>query len=228
MEQKKFSLFGAEVFLDRLTPPEDGIFDYDFRNCEYDGLRPYACTFTVPDISDSIFKKAVISYEGGRIVSLENFRRPDEQVMILRGMIHTWMDKFQRNLKKLAPKSSTIWGYLITYELTKRGLVHAHGLLYVDNHYHTMVSQVMTQTWLNIAGGSWKAMQKISIRGDRFKDQAFDKCNNVQSWLLYILKMKPHIIIQLMGDVNVYVVRHYFDMIKGISPEVYLEKTLVL
>lgn len=201
MNNIKFKLFGAEVFLDRLTPPEDGFFDYEFKDCKHPDLyQSYACTFTIPDISDSVFKRQIIDFKDGKIMQSEELRKPKEQLVIMRGYIHSWMKDFQKNLRKIAPRSYEIKGYLITYELTKAGLIHAHGLILVENMYSCMVSQVMTQTWLNISGGSWKAMQKISMRGGHFKDKAFDKCNSVNSWIRYILKKKEIILASIYLD----------------------------
>lgn len=224
----KFQLFGAEVYLDRLTPPEDGIYDYEYL-CSpiYEDSQAYACTFTVPNDPNGLFYKDLIDISNGRVIRVNVLRTPNDQIIILRGMITKWIQDFKRNLKKMAPKSCNITGYLITYELTQAGLVHAHGLIFVDNHYWSVVSQCMTQTWINISGGNWKAMQSISIRGGRFKDKAFDKCNCIQSWIQYILKKKPHICSQLYGDHCIYTVKHYHKMIKGIDPSFYFEKDLI-
>jgi len=198
--QQSYSLYGAEVFLDRLTPEKmalnDGLFDYEFSNnmfMEYldEFYLPYACTFTLP-VDCPLINNQTTVWDSSLNKWNTNYvlKSIDVQQQILSGLIYKWLSHFQNKLRLVASKHYKVQSYLITYEKTKSGVIHAHGLLYVDNRYHTVVSQIMTQSWLQFSNGDYKAMQKVSLTNGKFKDKAFDKCNKVKSWLLYILKDK--------------------------------------
>jgi len=198
--QRSFSLYGAEVFLDRLTREKmalnDGLFDYEFSNnmfMEYldEFYMPYACTFTLPVDCPTINNSSTIWDTSLCKWNTKNTLKPiNEQQQILSGLIYKWLSHFQNKLRLVASKHFKIQSYLITYEKTKSGVIHGHGLIYVDNRYYSVVSQIMTQSWLLFSNGDYKAMEKVSLTNGRFKDKAFDKCNNVKSWLNYILKDK--------------------------------------
>ena len=73
-------------------------------------------------------------------------------------------------------------------ELTKQGLVHAHGLLWYDDvGLYQSVYLLLATAWAKVSGGKVKAMSKYNPANGK-TDYAFDKCNNVESWKKYIRK----------------------------------------
>lgn len=201
----EFNCLGAKVCLDRLLPKLSGVpqpvysMEYLYEPCDdVRGFTPYACTFTYPALSDRVLEKKKISaVVNGRLLHDVGFRKlsPSEQLAGMKEDIEAWFYAFKKSMASIAPKNRTIFGYLITFEMTKADIIHAHGLLWVDNAYYTAVSHYMTLAWLKISGGNVSAMSKYR---NAFINNAFDKCTNVDKWLEYILKEKPLIRYELL------------------------------
>lgn len=137
----------------------------------------YALTFTF-DLSHQIMK----GYDNKEL--LVNQTKAN-QVAYFNKQFIKWYDRLCVNLATTMYKVD-IPAYEVYTEFTKNGLVHAHGLLYINNSYTSGVGSVMTNIWCSINPGvTWKAMS--SKRG-RFIDKAFDKCSNIPAWRKYISK----------------------------------------
>lgn len=193
--QKEFNILGAKVSLDRLLPPADGSetqplqYDYMYCNplCDIEGLTPYACTFTVPFDNDAMWNSAPEVNDQGSFSSVAKLKCLDDQMKIMKQWIDSWLLETRRSMARLAPNNRDIAGYVVTFEVTKKGMIHAHGLLLMNNMYYSAVRDIMALCWLKITGANQKAMVKDK---GRFLDHAFDKCNDIDAWMRYILKGK--------------------------------------
>lgn len=146
---------------------------------------PYAITFTYPDISVN-YKRTVFSDKKKKMVirtyncSLSEAPEDIQHRKITRD-INSWMNNIQKHL----PTSSNIKQIAVCFEKTKNNIIHGHGILTMNNRYVQAVSQVMEMYWIKISKGNYKAMHKVK---GRHVDNAFDKCNNVEKWVEYIMK----------------------------------------
>lgn len=105
----------------------------------------------------------------------------------------TWMNLFRRRCKSVAD-GTNIGCYEIYPELTKAGVLHAHGLIYINNKYPS-ISHIMTKAWIDKTrrkGNSMLSTKKKNYR-DSY-DYAFSICNSVPKWREYITKEQPHML----------------------------------
>lgn len=192
---QEFNILGAKVSLDRLLPPADGSgnqplrYDYMYlQPCEdVSVLTPYACTFTVPYDSPMMWTSAPEVNDQGSFSSVAKLKSLHDQLLQMKAWIDGWLREVRRALARLAPFNRDTEGFLITFEVTQKGMIHAHGLIYMNNMYYTAVRDIMALCWLRITNANPKAMVKDK---GKFKDHAFDKCNNINAWMSYILKGK--------------------------------------
>lgn len=151
--------------------PFDGLYyESGLYHEEYDkDTTPYACTFTLP---------------------------PEVEIPIILGsvdvmrqylMIIKLLEKWENAVDKVLPKSTPILRGLYFCEHTKAKQIHVHGLVFIRNNYYTGLSQIMALQWSRIAKASMKSMSKQGKRGG-LTDKAFDRCNNIKSWMTYIQK----------------------------------------
>lgn len=150
------------------------------------GYIPYACTFTYPDDTTC---NALIKNSKSRMIAkyvlLEDASQKEQRDKMVRD-ITKWINA----VNKLLPKSTPIETTNIYFELTKKGRIHGHGIVYIANNYTIGVREMMALQWARISKGSMSSMHKTNATGGR--DHAFDKCNNVSKWLAYISKeFKP-------------------------------------
>lgn len=103
-------------------------------------------------------------------------------------LYNSWLKLLKRKLKSIMSVVE-ITSHEVYCEYTKQGLIHAHGLMYINNNYSTAVREIMAQQWKETCKGARKsAMVK---RKGKNTDHAFDKCNNVTKWREYITKEYP-------------------------------------
>lgn len=103
---------------------------------------------------------------------------------------NSWLNLFRRRCKAIAD-GTYIACYEIYPELTKAGILHAHGLIYINNKYPS-ISHIMSKAWVDKTrkkGNSMLAMRKKNHRSTY--DYAFAICNNVSRWREYITKEQP-------------------------------------
>lgn len=135
---------------------------------------PYAVTFT--------YNAEILSG------LLENEPRPiAKQWQWFQNDFNSWINLFRRRCKAVAD-GTHIACYEIYPELTKAGILHAHGLIYINNKYPS-ISHIMSKAWVDKTrkkGNSMLAMRKKNYRNSY--DYAFAICNNVPSWRQYITK----------------------------------------
>lgn len=147
---------------------------------------PYAITFTFP--TDTRFDMT-----GARLVKDRNYINLIDQIPSIQrnhffGQFDIWLKKLKRSLSSFMPYVSMPAMEIYT-EFTQQGLIHAHGLIYINNNYGPAVSDIMASLWVKINKGVQKsAMIK---RNGKLTDRAFDKCNNVTNWTKYIRKEYP-------------------------------------
>lgn len=203
-KQSMYQLLRAKSSLDRLFARElsgnDLLtytpFEYSNGDCFIvaEECTPYACTFTVPtDNKDFYDVQKTTTFSKGKIQVVEDLTiKPFlVQIQILREIFFTWLKKLRSTLKRLAPRNCAIVDYLLVYEQTKSGMVHAHGLIYINNNYYTAVSQHMGLIWSKLIKGKIAAMHKLNVAGKY--DNAFDKCSDIYAWTLYMLKCNPNV-----------------------------------
>lgn len=152
-------------------------------------LLPYAITFTLPseymmDVNDAVR------------VRLRDYQKVKEQprhrqVSFMNSRIEEWAKKFQRTMKGMN-KYFYIHSFEMYHEFTQQGIIHTHGLLLCNNNYFGTTSDIMANLWVATNQGRkdlFTGVKKSALK--RFKDHAFDKCNNITSWRKYITKESP-------------------------------------
>lgn len=196
----EIKICGQKVGLDRpFAPPADG---YDRfiplhrHTSDYTFLTPYACNFNL-DVSDNNLydiSNALSIGRGGRVNMTQTRVLKDDlsQYNYMCKLIYTWMKKVSFALGRCSSKYKYIQAYAIFFEKTQRGVIHAHGLVFVNNTYISATSQIMEQCWCETANVSRYAQSKLNKTGRH--DKAFDGCNNIKSWLKYITKEYNHIL----------------------------------
>lgn len=222
MSQEKVTiqLLGQEVVLDRPFAPPDAESVGDLSSNGYDKFvplhrqahcletyyhsTPYACNFNL-DVNDpnlyDISKS--VDYLNGKVIMTESKSMIDDlrQYNYMVKLIHDWMSSFRRCMAPVAKFHRDIDAYVIFFEKTQNGVIHAHGLIYVNNTYHSATSEIMANAWCSVSGANHRAQRKKNKMGKY--DKAFDKCNNVEKWIHYITK-----------EYNYYV-RYFSDLEKG-------------
>lgn len=166
------------IYSDKLLTLESA----DYKYYTDQGFTPYACTFTYPD--EATVKSFVKSVKGRlkqEYVPLEKGTQQEQRAKMEKD-IYSWVNA----MNKLLPRSTPITNGNVYFELTKKGRIHGHGLIFIYNSYTKGLSQMMTLQWARISKGCMKAMNKTNATGGM--DYAFDKCNNVKSWLTYCSK----------------------------------------
>lgn len=209
------SCLGRNLVLTELRPPEPGslppvaleepifdknqwftpIGDYLVDRKMLDGYTAYALNFNL-DISDTklynIHKTHVISQKG-QITTHDEYvlKSSDDQYCYMVTLIMKWLSRFNSSLKTLAGRNySTIGNYGIFFEMTQRGVIHGHGLMYINNSYDQQVSQLMTMAWVKIANVKFCAQQKMSYSGK--VNRTFSRCHSIDQWVKYITKEQKH------------------------------------
>lgn len=112
---------------------------------------------------------------------------PLEQWIIFETEFDKWKSLFSRRMSALSNNKYFI-AYEVYPELTKDGVIHAHGLFYYNIGYEN-TRTIMAKAWVDrtkIYGNKMSAMKKKNVRGGY--DYAFDKCKNVTKWREYITK----------------------------------------
>jgi hypothetical protein len=102
-----------------------------------------------------------------------------------------WMKRFMRRMI-CTNDTRVIGAYEVYPELTHRGVLHAHGLIWFTSNYFEATGATMTKAWVELTkkmGASMTAMKKKNDKGGY--DYAFAKCNNVDKWRKYITKEHP-------------------------------------
>lgn len=100
---------------------------------------------------------------------------------------NAWLNLFKRRCKSVAD-GTYVACYEIYPELTKAGVLHAHGLIYINNRYPA-IAHIMSKAWVDKTrkkGNSMLAMKKKNYRNSY--DYAFAICNDVAKWRQYITK----------------------------------------
>lgn len=143
----------------------------------YDMHTPYAITFTFP-VSYRIKKNPVL------LCDMEKYDQYDHFL----DLYNAWLKLLKRKLKSVMSKVE-IPCHEVYCEYTKSGLIHAHGLIYINNNYFTAVREIMAQQWKETCKGAKKSAM-VKRKGEN-TDHAFDKCNNVKKWREYITKEYP-------------------------------------
>lgn len=144
-----------------------------------DTYTPYALTFTF-NTDHKIYK----SYGEEPVLLID--QSPSIQMMYFKKKFMAWLSDIKTNLLTTS-RSIRIPAYEVYTEFTKQGLIHAHGLLYLNNNYHSGVSNTMSSVWCNInIGVQRKSM--TSYKKGKYADKAFDKCSDVLKWTKYITK----------------------------------------
>lgn len=208
------SCLGRNLVLTELRPPapedlpeealEDPIFDknqwftpigdYLVDPKMLEGYTPYSLNFNL-DASDNklYYTHLEHSIVNGRIKTIESqiLKCKDDQYCYMVTLIMKWIARFQASLRTLAGKHySTIGNYGIFFEMTQRGIIHGHGVMYINNSYADQVSQLMTMAWVKIANVKFCAQQKMSYSGKI--NRTFSKCNSIDHWVKYITKEQKH------------------------------------
>lgn len=181
-----------EVSLDRPLAPPSHVYELGTSRLLYDcgdihNTTPYAFTFTFPsDLVPSIREPHV--NRKGQLVEAY-IKTPmgelsfDVQWRYFLKLFKVWVNRLNN---KLLGKSVAFQGFEIYPELTKQGVLHAHGLFYINSMYFSGVSDICAMTWCNVS----KCKQYSQIKTNKMGkvDKAFDKCTNTESWKKYISK----------------------------------------
>lgn len=146
------------------------------------GYNIFACTFTYPDMTKC---KGFKTTKNGKLkldyLPLEVGTQYEQRNKMTRDL-----DLWLTAVNKLSPRTALIEMGDVYFELTKRGRIHGHGVILTQNNYTRGLSEIMSIQWARISKGSMTSMHKTNATGGR--DHAFDRCNNVASWLNYISK----------------------------------------
>lgn len=156
-------------------------FNFDLSECD-----PLAFTFTLP--LDSVYKVVTdTTYSSnGRMKQVKKNllvrdMSPQVQWNHMQELIDKWRNRLETKFRL------HFMQYEIYPELTQKGLIHAHGLLYHDCcNYVGGRCAIFAAEWCYISKGSVRATTKINHMGKI--DYAFAKCSNVESWKKYITK----------------------------------------
>jgi len=181
-----------EVVLDRPLAPPSHVYElgktklsYDMGDIEY--TTPYAFTFTFPsDLVPSI-REPHVNRRGELVESY--IKTPmgelpfNVQWKYFLKLFKVWVNRLNN---KLLGKQICFQKWDIYPELTKQGVIHAHGLFYINSMYYSGVSDICAMTWANVSKAKQHAMIKSNGKGGY--DKAFDKCTNIESWTKYITK----------------------------------------
>jgi len=145
------------------------------------GYTPYAVTFTYPDETTVVSRVIKNGKLKSKYVALEMASQIEQRNKMIKD-IYSWANA----VNKLLPRGTPIQDGTVYFELTKKGRIHGHGIIFMYNKYVKGVSEIMSIQWVRISKGSMKSMHKVNAKG--IQDNAFDKCNNVPAWLNYISK----------------------------------------
>lgn len=188
-------MMGQKVVLDRPFAPPRAEAEYlqpffynVFSNLGLD-CETYSINLNLPSDSEHLTKLInTASMVNGKIeVKTERkLKSVKKQRIILDKIIGNFISYFQATMRRVAPKNSIINSYAIAYELTQKGVIHAHGILQMNNMYYTAVSQHMAMAWVRASGSKACAQRKLNNKG--LYDNAFDKCANFDSWTRYMFK----------------------------------------
>lgn len=135
-------------------------------------FTPFAMTFTLPPEVKIPMKPTIM----GKVVNIF------EQMEYLCKKIKAW----ENAVNSLLPRSTPITRIMVFFEHTQVKQIHGHGICFINNNYIKGISQIMALQWARISKAKLCAMSKNNGRGQI--DHAFDKCNNVESWMTYIQK----------------------------------------
>lgn len=208
------SCLGRNLVLTELRPPapedlpaealESPIFDknqwfspigdYLVNPVALEGYTPYALNFNL-DISDNMLyythKEFRICSRGQIIYETQELKKPNDQYCYMVTLINKWIARFKSSLRTFAgQRYSEIGNYGIFFEMTQRGIIHGHGLMYVNNSYDQQVSQLMTMAWVKVANVKFAAQQKMSYSGK--VNRTFSRCHSIDQWVKYITKEQKH------------------------------------
>lgn len=163
--------------------------DYLVPSIVAESMTPYALNFNL-DISSEFLYKRSSQFEisqNGKFIHNNVLKSPNEQYCYMVVLINRWLQRFRASLRQFAGRNySTIGSYGIFFELTQKGVIHAHGMMYINNSYKNQISQLMTMAWVKVSDASFKAQQKFGAAGKI--NRTFDYCNKPESWIIYITK----------------------------------------
>lgn len=160
--------------------------DYLVPSIVAESMTPYALNFNL-DASSNFLYKNTITWNNGKFTNTPVLKNPEEQYCYMVVLINRWLQRFRASLRQFAGRNySTIGSYGIFFELTQRGIIHAHGMMYINNSYKNQISQLMTMAWVKVSEASFKAQQKFGAAGKI--NRTFDYCNKPESWIIYITK----------------------------------------
>jgi len=181
-----------EVSLDRPLAPPSHVYElgttklsYDSGDIEY--MTPYAFTFTFPSDLIPLIREPHVNRKG--ILTESYIKTPmselpfDVQWKYFLKLFKVWVNKLNN---KLLGKTICFQKWDVYPELTKQGVLHAHGLFYINSMYYSGVSDICAITWCNVSKCKQYATIKQNVKGGY--DKAFDKCSNIESWTKYISK----------------------------------------
>lgn len=189
-------MMGRKVSLDRLfAPPRD---DAEYLkpivyNCFVPILADhtlYSINLNIPDSDPKLYEDKLTCVKGltGKIEEKKEtiLISVKRQRKLMLKYIDKFFSTFMCTMRKLARFNSSIYSYAIAFEKTQKGIIHAHGILAMNNNYFTAVSQHMAMAWIKASGAKACAQHKTNAKG--MHNNAFDKCNNFDSWMNYMLK----------------------------------------
>lgn len=165
--------------------------DYICHKEMLEGFTPYALNFNLDASDNNLYYNSFILDEKGRMRNADVLKTKDDQYCYMHTLIHKWFKRFRSSLRTFSGEHySHIGPFAVFFEMTQRGIIHGHGLMYINNSYHESVSQLMSMAWVKVANVKFCAQQKYSACGKL--DRTFSKCNNVDSWVKYITKEQRH------------------------------------
>lgn len=232
--QTLLQLLRAKRCLDRLfarvTPYDNGpvrpvIYSNNQSPFKASECTPYACTFTFPSDNkqiNNVTMTTVVSPKGITRTEVLTLKPFEDQLLVAIDLIKTWLKKLYNTLKRVSPNNCYISDHIITFEKTKSGVVHAHGLIYVNNNYYTAVSQHMGLIWCKLSGGLLAALAKKNKAGKI--DNAFDKCSDVYAWFEYITKDQNQIMTTIVNKEHWYNVRDFKEALRVFKTKQSLRK----
>lgn len=211
ISQCYIEMMGRKVVLDRLfAPPRD---DSEFlKPIVYNCFEPiladhtlYSINLNIPDSDDNLYcnKLTCSKDDYGNIIetNIRQLKPIKSQRKLMLKYIDKFFSTFMCTMRKLARFNSSIFSYAIAFEKTQKGIIHAHGILAMNNNYFTAVSQHMSMAWVKASGAKACAQHKLNYKG--LHNNAFDKCNNFDSWMNYMLKECNNEILEMYYEYNV-------------------------